>query len=386
VQIVHTSDWHAGRVWKSISRTNELADILEHLGDYIERKKIDLLLVSGDVFDNRAPAAEAERIVFRFFKRVGRAGTKTVVIAGNHDSPSRLEAWGTLTELVDVHVVPRPCRASEGGVLQFETRSGEKAVVAAVPFAAAQFLVSALELAADETLAMQKYADGMRRIVEHLCGSFRGDAVNLLMAHTHLEGALIAKSERQVHVGDQWAALPQMLPAQAHYSALGHIHRPQKIESAPGQAHYAGSPLQLDFGEVGEEKSFVLVDARPGRPSRVERVPYIGGQPLVEVMGTLAELERDAAGLRQKGWLRVGVRLTEPNPNLNGEIRRLLPNAVVVLPILPERPGLDSTAVRPTDPKDMFVEYYRSRNQTDPQPALVQAFVEMYETSHDEGD
>src|SRR5262249_358565 len=80
MRTVHTSDWHAGRVWKSISRVGELADILEHLGDFVEGKKIDLLLVTGDVFDNRAPAAEAERIVFRFLKRVGRAGTKAVVI------------------------------------------------------------------------------------------------------------------------------------------------------------------------------------------------------------------------------------------------------------------------------------------------------------------
>ena len=106
--IVHTSDWHAGRLWKAIDRLPELEAVLENLGDYIERERVDLLLMSGDVFDSRGPSAAAERAVFRFFRRVGKAGTKTAVIAGNHDDPLRLEAWGTLAELVDVSTVAAP--------------------------------------------------------------------------------------------------------------------------------------------------------------------------------------------------------------------------------------------------------------------------------------
>ena len=92
MRIVHTSDWHAGRVWKTVDRLPELAAVLEDLGDFVERERIDLLLMSGDVFDTGAPSAEAERLVFGFFKRVGRTGTRTVVIAGNHDHPTRLRA------------------------------------------------------------------------------------------------------------------------------------------------------------------------------------------------------------------------------------------------------------------------------------------------------
>lgn len=101
--IVHSSDWHAGRLWKGIDRLDELEAVLDNLGDFIERERVDLLLMSEDVFDSRCPSAAAERAVFGFFRRVGKAGTKTAVIAGNHDDPLRLEAWGTLTELVDVN-------------------------------------------------------------------------------------------------------------------------------------------------------------------------------------------------------------------------------------------------------------------------------------------
>src|SRR5690242_10442697 len=98
MRVVHTSDWHAGRTWKGIDRTDELAAVLDDLASFLERERIELLLVSGDVFDNGAPVAKAEKVVFGFFKRVGRAGTKSIVIAGNHDSPARVEAWGMLAE------------------------------------------------------------------------------------------------------------------------------------------------------------------------------------------------------------------------------------------------------------------------------------------------
>src|SRR5262249_46446014 len=153
--------------------------------------------------------------------------------------------------------------------------------------------------------------------IAHLTARFRSDAVNLLMAHTHLDGAVLAQSERRVHLGEEWSATAQVLPSTAHYVGLGHIHKPQRIEAAPSPACYAGSPLQLDFGEIGEEKSFVVIAAEPGRPARIERVPYAGGKSLHDVRKTLAVLDREAEQLRALGWLRVTVPLETPDIDLN---------------------------------------------------------------------
>jgi len=379
VRIVHTSDWHAGRMWNAIDRLPELEAVLDDLGSFIEREQVDLVLVSGDVFDNGAPSAEAERVVFRFLKRVGRAGAHTVVIAGNHDQPARLEAWGVLAELVNVHAVGRPRRAEAGGVIEVETGSGERATVACVPFAAARGFVSALELAASEAEAYQRYAEGLKAIVEHLSGRFRPDTVNLLVAHTHLEGAVLSGSERQVHIGEQWAATPQALPSRAHYVALGHIHRPQRIEAAPAPTCYAGSPLQLDFGETGEEKSFVVIDARPRQPVRIERVPYRGGRALCDVGAySLPELEARAAELRELGWLRVTVPLGQPDPDLNSRVKRLLPNAIIVRL---ERSQVDGAppivSTKDVRPADLFRAYHRATHGRDPSDALVGEFERL---------
>jgi exonuclease SbcD len=377
--IVHTSDWHAGRLWKGINRLDELEAVLEDLGDFIEREQVDLLLMTGDVFDNRGPSAASERAVFRFFRRVGGAGTKTAIIAGNHDDPARLEAWGTLAELVNVTTVARPRPADRGGVIDLTMRSGEQAVIAAVPFAKSSDLVSAMELAADDTLAHGRYAEQMRRIIELLTARFRAGAINLLMAHTHLDQAVIAGSERQVDIGEQWAVTAQSLPSTAHYVALGHIHRPQRIDAAPAPAVYAGSPLQLDFGEIGEEKSFVVVRAEPGRPARIERVADRGGTPLHDIRMTLPELEQQAERLREAGWLRVTVPLEVPDIDLNRKVRHLLGGAAVSVDYeLPARDDSVSVIERGgLSPVGLFSLYHRTRHNREPEGAVTTAFNDL---------
>ncbi|MCS7023995.1 MAG: exonuclease SbcCD subunit D [Bryobacteraceae bacterium] len=330
MKIVHTSDWHAGRIWKGLNRLDELAACLDQIAAYVEREAVDLLLVTGDVFDSGAPAARAERLVFQFFRRVGETGAQSVVIAGNHDSPDRFEAWGTLTELIQVRAIGRPKRAQDGGVLELTTKGGERAVIAAIPFASQRWLVNAVELARGDDVAMKSYSEKLSRLIASLCQKFRSDTVNLLCLHTHLEGAIKAGSERQVHVGEDWAALPATLPANAHYIALGHLHQPQSV-AAPSPAFYAGSPLQLDFGEADQEKSFVVVEAQPRPiPARIRRVPYIGGRRLLKFTGTFQELEQRAPEIKENAWLRVVVRVDQYDPELNRRVRSLLPNAVSV--------------------------------------------------------
>jgi exonuclease SbcD len=378
MRIVHTSDWHVGRRWKGIQRLDELEAVLEHLAAFIEEQSIDLVLHTGDVFESRNPPAEAEQLVNRFLVRVGRTGAHMLVIAGNHDDPLRLDARSLLTELVDVQILGRPRPASRGGTRIVETRSGEKAVVAALPFASPGAWVSALDLAGEEAAARSKYARMFERAVQDLCADFRRDAVNILMAHTHLEGALFGESERRVHIGEDWAASPEVLPSRASYIALGHIHKPQKID-ARAPAYYAGSILQMDFSEAGEEKTFNVVTASPGRRAAVEPVPYQGGLPLVDLRASLAELEEIADRYRT-GWLRVTVPLTERDPDLNRRVRELLPNALVVraeLPEVEEPPDIQLEMGVP--PVRHYAAYHLREHQQAAEVAVLDTFQDLYD-------
>ena len=378
MKIVHTSDWHIGRRWKGIQRLDELEAVLDHLAAYIEERSIDLVLHTGDVFESRNPPAEAEQLVNRFLVRVGRSGAHMLVIAGNHDDPLRLDARSLLTEFVNVQILGRPRPASRGGARTLVTRSGEKAVVAALPFASPGAWVSALDIAGEETSARRKYARMFERAVQDLGSAFQPDAVNLLMAHTHIEGALLGESERRVHIAEDWAASPQALPSTASYIALGHSHLPQRIDG-PAPAFYAGSLLQMDFGEAGEEKTFVVVTASPGRPATVEHVPYEGGLPLFDIRATLAELE-EIADRHRTGWLRVTVPLTEKDPDLNRKVRELLPNALVVRAELPEpEEPPDIRLEKGASPVAHYGAYHLREHRQEAEWAVLEAFQNLYD-------
>lgn len=383
MRILHTSDWHAGRLWKGRDRLPELRDILEHLGDFIERERVDLVLMSGDVYDSTMPSAEAERAVTSFFKRIGTARVPAVVIAGNHDSAARLEAWGLLAELVGVRARGVPRRADEGGVIDVTTRGGEPARIAALPFARPGQLVQALTLVQDSTEARQQYASLMQEMLARLSAPFTADTVNLVVAHSDVSGAVASGSERVVTLGESWAATPQALPARAHYVALGHIHRPQALPAASAPTHYAGSPMQLDFGEVGERKTFVVIEAEPGFPARVSCVPYDGVSPLGEFQGTWADLEAKADELRQYGYLRVTIAVEAPDPDLGRRARRLLPNIVSVDVDRPADLGTGDVTRAPASapPKDHYAAFYRREHQRGASPESLALFEDLYMTA-----
>jgi exonuclease SbcD len=386
MKIVHTSDWHIGRRWKGIQRLDELEAVLDHLAAFIEEQAVDLVLHTGDVFESRNPPAEAEQLVNRFLVRVGRSGAHMVVIAGNHDDPLRLDARSLLTEFVNVQILGRPRPASRGGARTLVTRCGEKAVVAALPFASPGAWVSALDIAGEEASARTQYARMFERAVQDLSGAFRRDAVNLLMAHTHIEGARFGESERRVHIGEDWAASPEALPSTASYVALGHIHQPQKVD-ARVPAYYAGSLLQMDFGEAGEEKTFVVVTASPGKRVKladIEHIPYEGGLPLVDLRASLAELEA-TAGRHRAGWLRVTVPLTEKDPDLNRKVRELLPNALVVraeLPEAEERPDIRLETGVP--PVRHYAAYHLREHEQAAEVTVLDTFQDLYDQTFGE--
>ncbi len=378
MKIVHTSDWHVGRRWKGIQRLDELAGVLEHLATFIEEQAVDLVLHTGDVFESRNPAAEAEQLVNRFLVRVGRSGARMLVIAGNHDDPLRLDARSLLTEFVHVQIVGRPRSASRGGTRTLTTRSGEKAVIAALPFASPGAWVSALDLVGEEASARSRYAHMFELAVKDLCSAFQPDAVNVLMAHTHIEGALFGESERRVHIAEDWAASPKALPRKASYIALGHIHRPQKIDG-PVPAYYAGSLLQMDFGEAGEEKSFVVVTVSPGQPAEIEHVLYQGALPLVNLRASLAELE-ETADRHRTGWLRVTVPLTAKDPDLNRKVRTLLPNALVVRADLPEAEEPRNLELETgIPPVGRYAAYHLRTHQQPAEVAVLDSFQDLYD-------
>ena len=134
----------------------------------------------------------------------------------------------------------------------------------------------------------------------------------------------------------------------------------QQAIAAPSPARYAGSLLQLDFGERGQEKSVVLIEAHPGRPAHVETVPLSAGRRLRDLEGTLAELQTLAADAGDD-YLRVRVHVNGPSPGLTRQVREVLPNALEVVPIYPDRERTESDQrLRTLSPDQLLAEYHQA--------------------------
>lgn len=382
MRLIHTADWHLGRRLKGVDRTPEIEHALTCLLNDAIDMRADAVLVAGDLFDVPNPTAEAERVAWGFFHELGRAGIPAVVIAGNHDSASRLDGVSSLLELANVHALGRVRTAEGGGVVAIETRSGGLRV-GALPFASERRLLSADDLwQKDDTEQRQTYRETMAWLMRDLASGFGDDTVNVLMAHVALDGATLSHSEAPFYTTGGYCLSEDTLPGAAQYVALGHIHKWQRIPSA-APAYYSGSLIQVDFGEAEEEKGYNLITVEPGRPATVEFRTLPCARPLKVVRCDGKALEETLEAHREHvGWLKVIVTLEAPELGLGDRVRKLCPQALMVEPRYPEKrvtAAAQAAAVEKLAPKEAYLRYYQERFDREPGDAVMQAFAAMYE-------
>lgn len=385
MRILHTADWHVGRTLRGRNRADEHRAVLDEIVGIAERETVDLVLVAGDQFDRAVPSPESEQIVYNALLRLARAGTHVVVIAGNHDHPRRLAALGPLLKLANVTPAAFVRPPNEGGIVRHTTRSGETACIALFPFQSKRGIVKAEALMGEDPDDHQKkYADRCRRIAAALCGEFSVDTVNLVVAHLTVVGAATGGGERSAHIFDYYVPA-DIFPSSAHYVALGHIHKPQRI-GGKCPIWYAGSPFAMDFGETHDEHCVLIIEAEAGTPARVRRVPLAAGRALRTVRGRAHEIAA-LADTTGDDYLRVIVE-EPPSPGLAEEIREMFPHAVDVIVQGPDREddardAMDATALR-GDPGALFRRYLEERNVQGEE--LAKLFDELLEEHYSPGE
>ncbi|MEN3269390.1 exonuclease subunit SbcD [Pseudonocardia sp.] len=383
MRLLHTSDWHVGKTLKGHSRLDEQEQVLREIVGIAREHEVDAVLVAGDLYDTAAPSAQAQQLVIRTLMGLARTGAEVIAIAGNHDHAATLDAYRPLAGVAGITLVGSVRTAERGGVVEFTARStGERATVAVLPFLSQRYAVRAAELVtntpAENTGA---YDQQLRDILASLTAGFREDTVNLVMAHLTVLNGTFGGGERAAQSIFEYAVPAAIFPIEAHYVALGHLHRRQRID-APCPVHYCGAPLAIDFGEQDNTPVVCLVEAAPGTPARITDVPITAGRRLRTVRGTVAELSvlADSVGDADTGdFLRVWVR--EPaRAGLREEVVALLPNALEVR-IDPEF-AAPTTTSRPAagperGPSDLFREYLGTRNVADPR--VEQLFARLHD-------
>ncbi|RTR27266.1 metallophosphoesterase family protein [Deinococcus radiophilus] len=386
MRVLHTADFHAGRVLRGYDRTPEIHAALTEIAELAESEKVDAVLISGDLFDTANPSADAEKALFDFFLRLRSAEIPSVAIAGNHDSSARLASVTGLLGWVGVQLVAEVTPRPGDLIRSIQTKGGETLTVGALPYLSERRLVKAADLLGGEVSDWrQKYREGMEFFLGKLAAGFQPGHVNMLMLHATLDGSQPSGSEKtmQFHLDNAYTLSPENLPRAAQYVAMGHIHRPQQAGSAP-LAHYPGSVIQLDFGEGGEKKQVNLVEVSPGQPARVIPIPLGSGRELRTIRVPLdqveARLERES---QKKDGALLKVLVEAPagtaTAGLKDRVLSALPSALAVeLSALQEDLALPSLKREGLSLLELYERYWHEKRGELPDDQRA-AFKEAHE-------
>lgn len=411
MRLLHTSDWHLGQSLHNFERHYEHQRFLDWLLDTIVGERADALLVAGDVFDNANPSSASQKQLYRFLQRARERvpHLNLIVIAGNHDSPGRLEAPGPLLEAHGTRVVGA-VRRDDDGAIDIEslvlplTGSGGavEAWCLAVPFLRPGDVP---RMPADDNGNNEDRADpylaGIALLYKQaleLALSKRVDGQAILaMGHCHMvDGQMSNDSERRIVIGGT-----EMLPAGIFdpaivYAALGHLHLAQAV-GKQDHIRYCGSPIPLSFAEVGYRHQILRIDidgAAVGAitaidvPRAVEllRVPAKPA-PLAQVLEELAALEVPDAPTDQQPFLEVRVRLDAPEPGLRSRIEAALEGKPVRLAKIETSSAARASSIdsevmtldqlEKLKPDDIFRQLYQQRFGNDAPAEQLSAFAEL---------
>ena len=377
MRILHTSDWHVGKVLKGRDREKEHTRVLAEIIDIATTEKPDLIILAGDLYDTAAPAPAATRLVTRALSALRRTGARVVAIGGNHDNGAALDALRPWADAAGIELRGSVTDKPDDLVIKGTTAGGESWQIVALPFLSQRFAIRAAEmyeLTAAE--ASQTYADHIARLIGKLSEGFtEPGTVNLLTAHLTVVGASAGGGEREAHTVMGYAVPATVFPPNAHYVALGHLHRAQSV-IGPCPVRYSGSPLAIDFGEEENVCSVAIVDVSADKAARVRDVPVTSALTLRTVRGTLDQL---ATVQLPDAWLRVFVRET-PRVGLREDVQELLPNALEVRidpDMVPDKAGERMAQRAGRSPRELFGDYLDSRGTAE--EGVRELFDELYD-------
>ncbi|WP_229069214.1 exonuclease SbcCD subunit D [Actinoplanes sp. DH11] len=378
MRILHTSDWHVGKVLKGRNRQDEHIRVLAQVVEIAQAERPDLVIVAGDLYDTAAPTADATRLVTRALSALRKTGARVVAIGGNHDNGAALDALRPWADAAGIELRGSYPKGDLADLLiEGTTQGGERWRLVALPFLSQRYAIRAAEmydLSAAE--ANQTYADLVARLIAKLSESFaEPGVVNLLTAHLTIVGASTGGGEREAHTIMGYAVPATVFPPNAHYVALGHLHRTQQVIS-PCPTRYSGSPLAVDFGEEENVCSVAVVDVSAHQAARVRDVPVTSALTLRTVRGSLEQLAKVNL---PDAWLRVLVREV-PRPGLREDVQELLPNALEVRidpDMLPDRTRERTAERAGRSPRELFGDYLDSRGNAE--DGVRELFDELYD-------
>ena len=295
MKILHTADWHIGKMLYKYDLNEDLKLFFDWLIDYVTTENIDLLLVAGDIFDLANPSNRDIRFYYEVLYRLNQSKTKVIITGGNHDSISMLDAPKNILNSFQIQVVGGvPDQMEEEIIPIYDAENQLQCVVLAVPFLRDKDLRKSVSAdidqnkAAIEKAAIKAHYD---QLVEISLSKYGAETPIIAMGHLFMQGAETSDSERDIHIGNLGGISSDIIHSRIDYMALGHIHKPQRIGKSD-KIRYSGSPIFLDFSERNYEKQVIEIKIEQQKIIDIQSIKVPKNRELVKFSGDFKKIEQ----------------------------------------------------------------------------------------------
>lgn len=340
MKLLHTSDWHLGRNFHEKRRDHEFGHFFDWLIKLIEDKQIDVLLICGDIFDNSNPSSKAQEFYFNFLGRVAKTKCQNVVvIAGNHDSPTLIDAPKKLLQSLNIFTVGSVSNnISEQGkkiedevLILKDTQNNPVLIVCAVPFLRDSYIRIAetgegIDQKTQKLLrGIQDHYQKVHEVAQQKRSQLDNNIPIVVMGHLYARGGKTIDGDgvRPLYIGNLAEVDASTFSSNIDYVALGHLHSPQMINNCK-TIRYSGSPLPMVFAEAKQQKCAILVDILNGKVNDVEEIAIPSFQHLVSIDGNMSEIRLKIADLqKEKAPVWVEIILNDNTPNFQDILNTL---------------------------------------------------------------
>jgi exonuclease SbcD len=337
MKLLHTSDWHLGSTLCGKKRYDEFDLFFNWVLECIEKEQIDVVLISGDIFDTSNPSSKAIKYYFNFLGRVAKSRCRYVVVtAGNHDSPSLLDAPKELLKSLNIYAIGSMPEKIEDEVLVLkDPQNNPFLIVGAVPFLRDRD-VRSVEAGESIDQKTQKLLKGIQEHYQNVCAlaerkrsQLGGNIPVVVMGHLYAAGghSIDGDGVRELYVGNLARVSTNAFPSGIDYLALGHLHSPQVINDCE-TIRYSGAPLPMGFAEAQQQKIVVSVEFIGEREIIIKEIAIPRFQDIMSIAGDFDSVTskiRELKRINKPVWLEITLNenkiISDVQENINTIIR-----------------------------------------------------------------
>ena len=392
MKFIHTSDWHIGKNLEGHSRLEEQEKFCNDFVKIVEENNIDMVIIAGDVYDTSNPPAGAETLFYKTVCRLADNGNRCVlIIAGNHDNPERLSAVSPLAKEQGIIILGYPLsrateekykgyeivKASEG-CLKLDIK-GEKVTVITLPYPSEKRLNDAIKDVESEEELQRTYSNKIGDIFRKLEENFEEDSINIAVSHLFVCGGDPSDSERQIQLGGSLVVDKRDLPQNAQYTALGHLHKPQKA-SERLNVYYSGSPLQYSVKERIYAKGANIVEIHAKEEPVIETIYFNNYKPIevfkcngIEEALKVCEENKD-----RDIWSYFEIKTDEVISQENiKKMKGYLKDIIEIKPIITSDYDEEEIDLKEKSMAQLFNDFYKFKEKCEPRGELMDLFLNI---------